>query len=193
MSLILLLPGGGLTWHEDNLGVRGSSQSCKSIQISDLHSSTGVQLVRGFSHELSRVNISLSTDDLSFSDSLSGSGGGQVLLKILGELDFLDEHSGDGDTPVIRWLLDDLSNVDCDPLLSFKGFLKESVSENVSESGLGDFSDGLLNIFNGEEGSAGIFSSVVHDGINSDVDVILSHNALFLQIEDLLSSINQGQ
>lgn len=181
-----------LVGHKNDLSIISFREGGQGIQISNLHGGGSVQNVRSFSHQFGGVDISLGGDDFTFGDSLSGGGRGKVLLEVLGEQNFLNEHSGDGDSPVVSGSLDNILDVRGHFFLSLEGFLEENVSEDVSDGRLGDFGDGHLVIFDGKIGLVRVFDVVIDDSVDRDVDVVLGHDGLFLQVDDSFSSVHQG-
>ena len=148
------------------------------FEVADLHSGSGGENVGGLSHELGRFDLGLGSNDLGFTDTLALGGHGEGLLELGAENDILYKHALYLDAPAGGNIFDDLTNRLGKLLATLDDVLKNSGANDVAESCLSTFDQGLADVGDAKGSLVGGDDVVVDDRGESEGDIVLGHAGL---------------
>ncbi|KAI6756254.1 hypothetical protein HG530_011990 [Fusarium avenaceum] len=167
------------TRQEDDLAVSRLGHGLHSLEVSDLHGRSRAKNVGSLSHELGgfdlRVSyLSLSSNDLAFTNTLALGSHGERLLQLLTEDNILDEHTLNLNTPASGNILNDFSDGLGDLLATLDDVLENTSTDYMTESGLSTLHESLLNVIDTESSLESLAERVDLDQTRIDSLVELS-------------------
>ena len=130
-------------------------------------------------HQFRGLDFRAGGDDFGFSDTFGLRGHGEGVLEFGGEDNVFDEHAFDLDAPAGGDVFDDFAYGLGDFFAAFDDVLEDAGANDVAESGLGAFDEGLADVGDAERGFVGGGDVVVDYGGELEVYVVFGHADLF--------------
>lgn len=137
-----------------------------------MHGSFGIQNISCLMHEFGTFNISFSTDDFGFWQSLSFGSHWKISLELFGKSHIFDKDLLNEDSPFVDFLVYKLFNCVRNCLSFLKKILKGILTTNCSQSGICYFCNWLHDTLNCVISHFRVDNSVVNTGINVDCNVV---------------------
>ena len=135
-------------------------------------------------HKFGTFNISLSTYDFSFRESLSFRSHWKISLKLFWKCHIFNENLFNENSPFIDFLINKLLNGVWYGLSFFKKILKCIFSTNCSECGISYFCNWLHDTLNSIISHFGVDDSIIYTGVNIYSNVIFGKYQLTIEIND---------
>ena len=121
---------------------------------------------------------------LGFSDPFGLSGHGQTILQFLGEIDIFDQDTFNFDAPGHSDFFNNLLNALSDFLTPFNDVLKDTGTEDVTESSLSTFHESSTHWSDPKCCLVGIDNVEVDDRGDMNIDIVFGHTHLSRDFED---------
>ena len=139
--------------HKDDLASCSFSHLLQGFKLADLHGRRRSEDVGCLTHEPCGIDLSARGDDLALSDALLLGGAGEGGRYLGGENDVLDEDTLNRDTPFVRDVTDNLSDLERDRFTLGDDRLDRARTDDVTKGRLCAFCQRLAQIRDTKRGA----------------------------------------